>query len=336
MSKIISRHSDECRNLTNCEKNGCRNKFGMTSLWFFVAMTFVLLVLIAGCSSQKTKINPEAYQKEILQWQKERDERLRREDSWLTLIGLFWLKEGENKFGSDSANAIILPEGKAPKYAGSIYLEKGNLRLETIQDLGLKIKDSVVINSTIQSDGEGTTNPTIMNLESLILYVIKRGEQFGVRLKDKESSARVNFKGMEYFPINPKWRIEAKFEPYTPAKLIPISTQIGTVVNDSCPGAIVFDLDGQSYRLDAVIEEPGAKELFIMFSDETSGKETYGNGRQLYCDLPDANGNVILDFNKAYNWPCVFTPYATCPIPPRQNHLSMRVEAGEKMYSQHF
>jgi uncharacterized protein (DUF1684 family) len=140
---------------------------------------------------------------------------------------------------------------------------------------------------------------------------------------------------MEYFPVNPKWRIEAKFEKYVPAKLIPISTQIGTVVNDSCPGALVFEVDGVKCRLDAVIEEPGAKELFIMFTDETSGKETYGNGRQLSADMPDANGNVILDFNKAYNWPCVFTPFATCPIPPRQNRLAVRVEAGEMMYAGH-
>ncbi len=295
----------------------------------------IFLCLIVGCSSPKNKINPEAHQKEIQQWQKERDERLRKEDSWLTLIGLFWLKEGENKFGSDSANTIIFPQGKSPKYTGTIFLEKGNLKIETISDLGLKIKDTVVTSSVLLSDGEGKTSPTILNLNSLMFYVIKRGEQFGVRLKDKESTARMNFKGMEYFPINPKWRIEAKFEPYMPAKLIPISTQIGTVVNDSCPGTLVFEVDGVKCRLDAVIEEPGAKELFIMFTDETSGKETYGNGRQLYTDLPDANGNVFLDFNKAYNWPCVFTPYATCPIPPRQNRLTIRVEAGEKMYAGH-
>ncbi|MBI3765042.1 MAG: DUF1684 domain-containing protein, partial [Ignavibacteriales bacterium] len=150
--------------------------------------------------------------------------------------------------------------------------------------------------------------------------------------KDKENPARVNFKGLEYFPIDPKWRVEAKFEPYNPPKKIPIASVIGTVENDSCPGALVFNVDEKPCRLDAVMEVGTDDQLFIMFSDETSGKETYGMGRQLYASLPDKENRVILDFNKAYNWPCVFTEYATCPIPPRQNHLPIRVEAGEKMY----
>ncbi len=288
-----------------------------------------------SCSKKENKIDPVQYQNEIQKWQKERVERLKQEDGWLTLCGLFWLQEGENTMGDDSANVVVFPRGKSPKVAGSIFLEKGSLRLKAKPDAGIKYHDSIVTSMTIQSDGEGMSEPTILTLQSLTFYVIKRGDQLGVRVKDKENPSRLNFKGLEYFPIDLKWRVEAKYEPYTPPKLIPISTKIGTVVQDSCPGALVFEVNGTACRLDAVVESGDAKELFIMFTDETSGKETYGNGRQLYTELPDSNGIVILDFNKALNWPCIFTEYATCPIPPRQNHLPVRIEAGEKMYGEH-
>ncbi|TAK65610.1 MAG: DUF1684 domain-containing protein [Bacteroidetes bacterium] len=299
-------------------------------------LAFAASILLAGCTKPEKKLDIQAYQKEIQQWQQERSTRLQREDGWLTLIGLFWLKEGENKFGSDTTNEIVFPPGKSLGVAGSIFFEKGALRITAEREAGIFCNDSVVTAMPILSDGEGKTDPTILKLNTLLFYVIKRGEQYGVRLKDKESPARMNFKGLEYFPVAEKWRVEATFEPYTPAKKLAILNQVGTTSNDSCPGALAFEVDGKQYRLDVIIETPGDKEFFIMFTDETSGKETYGNGRQLYSGFPDANGKVILDFNKAYNWPCVFTPFATCPIPPRQNHLAVRVEAGEKMYEEHF
>jgi uncharacterized protein (DUF1684 family) len=154
-------------------------------------------------------------------------------------------------------------------------------------------------------------------------------------VKDRQNPSLLKFKGMEYFPIDAKWRLDARFEPYVPPKIIPIATVINTVENDSCPGAIVFEIDGKQMRLDAVMERGSTDQLFIMMSDETSGKETYGMGRQLYTDIPDKENRVVIDFNKAYNWPCVFTDFATCPIPPAQNHLPVRVEAGEKMYRGH-
>jgi uncharacterized protein (DUF1684 family) len=140
---------------------------------------------------------------------------------------------------------------------------------------------------------------------------------------------------MEYFPIDPKWRFDAKFEPYNPPQILPIATMIGTTDKDTCPGAIVFTVDGKEMRLEPVMEQGTTDQFFIMYSDETSGKETYGMGRQLYSSLPDSNNHLVIDFNKGYNWPCVFTEYATCPIPPRQNHLPLRVEAGEKMFHGH-
>lgn len=291
-----------------------------------------MLIAITGCSKTPGNVDVNAHRDEIEKWKEHRLTRLKSDTGWLTLCGLFWLKEGENRFGTDSTNAIIFPPGKAPMVSGSIWLEKGSLRMEVQKSVEVTVKDSVATSIPILSDGEGLTDPTIMSLGTLSFFVIKRSGQLAVRVKDKENPARVNFRGLDYFSIDPKWRIEAKFEPYTPPKKIPIASVIGTVENDSCPGALVFDVDGKACRLDAVMEVGTDDQLFIMFSDETSGKETYGPGRQLYTGLPDSTGKVILDFNKAYNWPCVFTEYATCPIPPPQNHLPIRVEAGEKMY----
>jgi uncharacterized protein (DUF1684 family) len=288
-----------------------------------------------GCSKSTVSINVEDYKKEIDQWHATRVQRLTSENGWLTLVGLFWLKEGENTFGTDSSNTIIFPMGKTPAVAGSLWLDHGAIRMTAKPGTQIKIKDSIVTSALIQDDGEGTTDPTILNIGTISFYAIKRAGQLGVRVKDSESPVRKDFKGLDYFPTDVRYRFEARFEPYTPPRIIKIASMINTVEDDSCPGAIVFTLDGKEYRLDAVKEVGSDNELFMMFSDETSGKETYGMGRQLYTSLPDKDNNVVLDFNKAYNWPCVFTTFATCPIPPRQNHLPFRVEAGEKMYSGH-
>ena len=292
----------------------------------------VPLVIIEACAKATSTIDEAAYKEEIKKWKERRLAGLTSDNGWLTLCGLFWLKEGENKFGSDSSNAIVFPLGKAPKVAGSLWLETGTVRLEARRNSGVRYKDSLITSRVLQSDEEGLAEATVLNLGTLSFYLIKRADQLGVRVKDKENPARLDFKGLEYFPVDLKWRIEARFEPYTPPKIIPIPTIINTVEYDSCPGALAFEVGGKTYRLDAVIEEGTENELFIMFSDETSGEETYHLGRQLYSAMPDANNKVILDFNKAYNWPCVFTEYATCPIPPPQNRLPFRVEAGEKMY----
>lgn len=295
---------------------------------YFIVSIF-LQIVISGCN-KKQGIDVAVYQKDVKQWQTKRAERLTKDDGWLSLAGLFWLKEGENKMGTDSSNVIIFPLDRSPEYAGSIFLKNGELRLKAAKGVEIKVKDSIVSAMKLQSDQSGKAEPTIMNLGSLTFYVIKRAEQFGVRVKDKDNPARLNFKGLEYFPIDSGWRFEAKFEPYNPVKIIPIVNVLNQVSNDTCPGAVVFEMDGKSYRFDALKED---KELFIIFHDETAGKETYGMGRFLYADMPDSNNNVALDFNKAYNPPCAFTVFATCPTPPEQNYLIFRVEAGEKKYS---
>jgi uncharacterized protein (DUF1684 family) len=253
---------------------------------------------------------------------------LRSEDGWLTLVGLYWLKEGENKFGSDPANDVALPEGKAPGVAGSIHVSGGRARVEARPGSGLTYEGAAVSSLPLDTDAGGG-EPTVLNLGSLSLHVIERGGKLALRVKDRESPALKSFHAPEYFPADRNWRFEARFEPFDPPRSLPITNVLGMEEDTPSPGAVVFDAGGRTYRLDA-ISEPGEKRLFIIFADATSGRETYGAGRYLYADPPDSSGKVVVDFNKAYSPPCAFTNYATCPLPPSQNKLPLRVEAGEK------
>jgi hypothetical protein len=288
------------------------------------------LLLVGACGKSKSRLDPAAYQQEIEKWHDERAAELKSEDGWLALVGLFWLKEGENKVGSDPSNSIVLPQGKAPKVAGSVWLEKGSLRLDALPDSGITNAGKPVTTLALESDTDG--KQTVLNLGSLSFYVIKRGENYGVRVKDKENPDRLHFAGLDYYPADPKWRLEAKLQPYDPPKAIPITNILGMVEDMISPGAVVFEFAGKTYRLDAV-EEKGSKQFFLIFADGTTGRETYGAGRYLYADPPDGEGTVIVDFNRAYNPPCAFTNYATCPLPPSQNRLALRIEAGEKTYA---
>lgn len=271
----------------------------------------------------------ETYRKEIESWRKERVDSLKEEDGWLTLVGLYWLKPGENRFGSDPANPVILPQGKAPAVAGVLVLE-GNavtLRAEpgvAITADGHEVKPGM----SLKTDAEG--KPTAVELGSLKFYVIQRGDRLGVRIKDRQSSTLAQFKGLDNYPIQPEWRVVARFEPYKDKK-IPIANILGQVQDTPSPGAVVFDWQGKTYRLDALQGSPEGG-LFLLFGDKTNGKETYGAGRFLDTD-PPKDGTVVVDFNTAYNPPCAFTAFATCPLPPPQNKLAIAVEAGEKKFA---
>jgi uncharacterized protein (DUF1684 family) len=252
-----------------------------------------------------------AFQSEIAEWRQNRLTRLKAEGGWLSLAGLFWLHEGANTYGKDPGNDIVLPDG--PAHAGSFELHNGKVT-------------SPAGGSTRAIAPDSDDRVTVGRLS---LYVIKRSEKYGIRVKDPESEYRSNFHGLDYFPASEEYRITARFVP-EPRK-IAILNIIGQTEDPECPGYAAFKLHGQEYRLYPIIEEPGAKELFYIFRDQTAGKETYPAGRFLYSAMPQ-NGQVVLDFNQAYNPPCAFTPYATCPLPPKENHLATRIEAGEKRY----
>ncbi|MEO7970765.1 MAG: DUF1684 domain-containing protein [bacterium] len=297
-------------------------------LVFIFAIAFA-----AACNkSQPTaSVDAAAYKAEIDKWQSNRAINLKKEDSWLTLVGLYWLKDGENKFGGNPANAVALPKDKAPDVAGSFWLDKGHVRLAARPAANVTADGKPVTELDLKDDNDDS-GPTILKMGTLIINVVKRGDRLGVRVKDTQAAARLQFKGLEYFPTDPKWRIEARFELYQPAKIVPITNVLGMTDNETSPGALAFDVDGKTYRIDPILEK-GETDYFIMIADETTDRETYGAGRYLYVSPPDASGKVVIDFNKAYNPPCAFTAYATCPLPPRQNHLPLRIEAGEKKYA---
>ena len=275
-----------------------------------------------------------SYQREIAQWRHDREARLRAEGGWLTVTGLFWLREGANGFGSGAANRIVLPNG--PVRAGVFELRGGKVtvRMNGTSSGQASIGASQAEASNGASQGEALRelrpdSDDVAHCGRLSLFVIKRGDRYGIRLKDPQSELLKAFHGLEYFPAREEYRITAKFvaEP----RKIPIANVLGQTEPEDSPGYVVFQVSGREVRLYPVLDEPDSKELSFIFRDLTSGKETYGAGRFLDTELPH-DGKVVLDFNKAYNPPCAFTPYATCPLPPKENRLSVRIEAGEKNY----
>lgn len=292
-----------------------------------------LLVLATACgedpAADATRSEEEraAYEAEIERWHEERIESLTREDGWLSLVGLHWLDEGSNTVGSDPMSDVVLP-AEAPGRVGTVTVTgAGEAELDLAYGVDATADGEPFRDTTLRPDT--AEDPTVVALDSLRFFLIRRGDWTGLRVRDLDSPARRRFSGIDRFPVDPEWRLDARFEPYEPPRTVPVDDVTGNVQPMRSPGRLVFDKGGAEHSLDAF---DAGDELFLIFADGTSGKETYGAGRYLYTDKPGEDGTVILDFNKAYNPPCAFTPYATCPLPPKQNRLDLRVEAGEKVY----
>jgi uncharacterized protein len=279
----------------------------------------VLIFLIATVFSLSANAQSK-YVEEIEKWRSERENSSRGENSWLTLAGLFWLKEGVNTVGAGENYDIELTENfKAGKF-GEINFQNGKAVL--------KIERPFEVLIELTSDEKG--DPTEIRTESQTFYLIKREDRYGIRLKDKNSRARVGFTGLKWFPVDEKYRVEARFEPFAAPKEVLIPNVLGGSFKMKSPGVLRFELNGREYALEPVAEE-GSERLFIIFRDATSKTESYGAGRFLYAEKP-IGGKVILDFNRAENPPCAFTSFATCPLPPAQNRLDVEIKAGEKRY----
>jgi uncharacterized protein (DUF1684 family) len=262
--------------------------------------------------------------KEIEKWKEKRLARLKSENGWLNLAGLFWLEEGINTIGSDTANSIVFPS-KAPKRLGKYILENRQVRF--IADSGTEdLMDGKPVGE-IQIKTDQTGKPTLLESGSLAWFIIERGARFGIRLRDYKLPAIDQLTHIETFPVDPNWITEATFEAFDKPRELLIPTIIGTVEKNMCPGILHFQVNGSEQQLYPV---SAGRRLFVIFADETSAMETYGGGRFLYLENPDRTGRVTIDFNKAFNPPCAFTEYATCPLPPRENFLTVRIEAGEK------
>jgi len=287
-----------------------------------------------------------AHAEMIERWHQERWNELNSESGWLTLVGLFWLKDGRNACGSEAVLDIVLPKEKVPPQFGEFTLLDGRIFFQPLHDeikidgkdvqtlLKEKRGSSIMrFEPAIELKSDAEDKPTLVTFNSLTFQIIKRGDKLGLRVRDSQNPDRLNFKGTQFYPTDVKWSLTAQFEPYNPPKPMPITNVLGMESAETSPGAVKFQVDGREYQLDAVTEKNEPR-IFMIFADQTSGKDTYPAGRYLYINPPDASGRLFIDFNKAYSPPCAFTRFATCPLPPKQNRLPIAIEAGEK-YERH-
>jgi uncharacterized protein len=286
----------------------------------FATIAFVLLAVMMDL--QQT-----TYRADLEKHRADRVAELKADDGWLAVAGLFWLKPGANVAGSAPSSDLVLPS-KAPARLGIFRLEEGRVSFTADRGSGVTSNGRPV--TSIELRGSGA-EPVMLAVGDLRLFVIRRGERFAIRMRDLNSPARAAFKGLDYFPIQPSLVIKAKYVPYEQPRKIPIPNVLGETPEMESPGYVTFTLDGRELRLEPVYESSEKKDLFFIFKDLTSLDATYPAGRFLHADLP-IDGQVILDFNRAYNPPCAFTEFATCPLPPKQNQLPVRIEAGELAY----
>ena len=266
----------------------------------------------------------------VLKWRAERAAALTSDTGWLTLAGLLWLHPGMNSFGSAPGNDLVLGNAALAGHAGVFDVAAGHVRFHAQPGANVELDGAPVEVAELRTDAQG--EPTVLASGSLRFFVIARGGKLAVRVRDLDNPRRLGFRGLQYFPVSTQWVVTAHFERYPRGKRIPIVNILGMQEEEPCPGALVFTRNGHQYRLDTVLEEPDAAELFVMLADATSGRETYGGGRFLYVPRP-AGDTAVVDFNKAYNPPCALNDFATCPLPPPQNRLPLRIDAGELSYA---
>lgn len=296
---------------------------------FFPTLGLALMLLgvsLAGrAASPDEPIDAQMYRHDITDWRAESEARLKSDNGWLTLAGRFVMKRGENRFGTAPDNDMVFPAGSGPAHMGSLRVEPGKVTLTMNEGLVVHAGDGAFSERTMGTDVQ---KRDWVSFGHLAMHVIERDGAYVLRLADNESDVRRQFSGRVWYPVKPDYRVTGKFIAYQPVKKIPIIDVLGEVSQEPSPGYVEFQLDGQTYRLDAVDDDG---ELFFIFRDLTSGRTTYPPGRFLVTTKA-SDGKVIMDFNKAYNPPCAFSEYTTCPLPPRQNHLKVRIEAGEQNY----
>lgn len=302
-----------------------------------------------GCARMAEEIgiapmSPEEVKATVEEWRKKRDASLRKEDGWLTLAGLYWLEEGDTSFGSSADNDIVFPEASIAGDAG--IFRRSGMEVTLVPAAGTEMttnsgapegaaagsRTSPLTGPILLLPDTAEEGPTVVNSGTLCFYAIVRGDLVGIRLKDSNNPVLANFEGMDYFDIDPSWHVVARYELFDEPKILRTPNVLGTVDEEEINGAVVFERDGTEYR----IEPSGTPEdgFFLVFGDLTNGKETYGGGRFLYSEPVADDGSVVVDFNKSYCPPCVFTPFATCPLPAPQNKLALRIPAGEKNFGQ--
>ena len=294
-----------------------------------LAITSGLLLCSCGTADPDGSLSDKEYATKINQWHKKRIDSLKAKDSWLSLAGLYKLREGVNTIGADSSNSIIFPP-KAPSEVGTLTVSDSTFLFKANPNVTITRDEQKVSTRKLITDATGS--PTILQHRSLRWYVIERRGEFYLRLKDSKHPNFASFNGIDRFPISQSWRVQATFSRFETPQTISIPDALGDVYRDSLYGRLEFTLNGQQYSLAPLGNPDTDDRFFIILGDQTNGKSTYSGGRYLYVSTPDKKSTTYIDFNKAYNPPCVFTRFATCPLPPARNKLNIKIEAGEKMY----
>ncbi len=297
----------------------------MKRTWSFIFALAIAMQFAALALADKNPSPPApdaAYIQSFDKWKAELVDDLK--TNWLSLAGLFWLKPGENSFGSDAGNAIVFPKG--PAHAGVFELQGTDVTVKFGPDAHATIDGKPVTTAKLQPDTSGS--PTIVELGSLRIKVIVRGQRIGIRLKDLDSEQAKNYHGPIFFPLDLSYRVTATWVPSDGKKTVDVPNVLGDTTPTPVAGTVVFKINGQEVRLTDLGGNP-SKGLSFVFNDLTSKTDTYPGGRFLETE-PVVNGTVVIDFNRAYNPPCAVTPYATCPLAPKENRLAVAIPAGEK------
>jgi uncharacterized protein len=276
-------------------------------------------------------MDPQEYRQEVEAWRGRRLAALTGPEGWLSVVGISWLHEGANTvWTGPTLDADVGIPGGASVRIGWIHLRDGRAEAHFRPEAGVTGPDGRVVERLPLEDDE-RGSPTMLHVGTTSFHLIRRGGRLAVRVRDPESPFRRRFTRIAHFPVDPAWRVEARFEAFEPGRMAVVRAVLVSEQTYAVPGALVFDHDGTTHRLGAFLEHPD-DDLFIVFGDATNEIDTYRGGRFLYARQADERGVVVLDFNRAYNPPCVFTPFATCPLPLPENRLPFRVEAGERRY----
>lgn len=304
----------------------------------YLRYTLALLMSLVALGFAADVSAPADWQKKLLAWRAEQAKDLQKPDGWLSLVGLNWLKPGDNSVGAGSGNSIVLKSATAPANLGVVRLGKDSIEMTAPNGgypKGLLVDGKVPQNpQKLTSDNPG--KPSRITISTIVVTVIHRGDQYGLRIKDSQAPTRTGFHGLKWYPPDPALRVKAQWVPYNPPHKIKVPTVLGTEVESEVPGRAEFTLNGQKLSLEPIVESPEDKELFFIVRDTTSQEKTYGAGRFLYTDFPSNGlakpGDLWLDFNRMENPPCAYTPFATCPLPPPQNRLQVALPGGEQRY----
>jgi len=290
-----------------------------------IALFIILLgsaVLVVSVSGSLPAAPDAAYVQSFEKWKAEQIDDLKQ--NWLPLAGLYWLKQGVNNFGTAPENAVVFPKG--PAHAGEFDLEGKDVTIRLLPDAHATLAGAPLTTAKLAPDISG--HASLVEMSTLRFHVIMRGERVGIRVKDLESPSVANFKGLIFYPLDLNYRVTATWEPSDGKKTIDVPNVLGDVTAVPVAGTVVFKINGQEQRLTALGGDP-ATGLSFVFNDLTAKSDTYPGGRFLDSE-PVTNGTVTLDFNRAYNPPCAVTPYATCPLAPKENRLAVAIPAGEK------